>query len=90
MPRFGDSARSWRWAAAARDLHVVEIVGDNVTGASDAPTRLRERYTLPRRGFTVVLIGKDGGVKPRQSRPVAATVLEETIDAIPMRRAGQR
>lgn len=81
-----------RWNAGAdeRDLAIVEVVGDKVAGASDAAATLRQRYKLPTRGFSVVLIGKDGGAKLRQTRPISAAVLEGTIDAMPMRRNGER
>ena len=80
----------WQSAADERDLAVVEIVGDRVVGASDAAATLRQRYRLPAAGFTVVLIGKDGGAKLRRTRPIPAAILEETIDAMPMRRGGGR
>lgn len=78
--------RRWTAAAAERDLAVVEIVGNDVTGASDTSASLRERFRLPRDGFSALLIGKDGGTKLRRTHPIAAADLEETIDAMPMRR----
>ncbi len=77
-----------RWSAGAeeRDLKVVEIVGRDVTGVSDAAPTLRARYRLPDSRFSVILIGKDGGTKLRATRPIAAAALERTIDAMPMRR----
>ncbi|WP_019370404.1 DUF4174 domain-containing protein [Sphingomonas sp. HT-1] len=97
-PQANDPARAeqrrivagWKAGAVERDLAVVEIVGDRVLGASDAPAALRQRYGLSSAAFGVVLIGKDGGVKLRQTRPIPAAILEETIDAMPMRRAGKR
>ncbi|MEG8026967.1 DUF4174 domain-containing protein [Sphingomonas aerolata] len=35
-------------------------------------------------------MGKDGGEKRRSAHPFPAAVLERTIDAMPMRRAGRR
>ena len=80
----------WQAGAAERDLGVVEVVGGGVSGASDSAAALRRRFALPSDRFTVVLIGKDGGVKLRQRLPLPATRLEETIDAMPMRRNGER
>ncbi|MHC9420296.1 DUF4174 domain-containing protein [Sphingomonas citri] len=80
----------WRDAAAERDLAVVEITGDRVTGASDSAATLKKRFRLPADGFAALLIGKDGGTKLRQTRPISAAVLEETIDAMPMRRQERR
>jgi hypothetical protein len=79
----------WKTNAAARDLTVVEIVGDTVRGASDPAAALRKKYQLPT-SFTAILIGKDGGEKLRSAKPFPATALEATIDAMPMRKAGQR
>ena len=47
---------------------------------------LRKRYTVGRSDFVVLLIGKDGGVKLRLTRPPEATELFELIDSMPMRR----
>jgi hypothetical protein len=80
----------WRTGAEERDLAVVEVVGDRVAGASDLAATLRQRYRLPAAGFAVILIGKDGGAKLRETRPISAATLEETIDAMPMRRGGNR
>lgn len=80
----------WRGGAADRDLSVVELVGRVVSGATDDPASLRAAYHLPTNGFAVVLIGKDGHVAYRSAEPVPAEKLQGTIDAMPMRRAGER
>ncbi|TCP91990.1 uncharacterized protein DUF4174 [Sphingomonas sp. PP-CE-1A-559] len=80
---------AWKSSAAARDLTVVEIVGDTVRGAGDPAAALRRKYRLPA-SFTAILIGKDGGEKLRSAKPFPAAALEATIDAMPMRKAGQR
>lgn len=41
-------------------------------------------------GFTMVLVGKDGGVKMRSDGPIAVETLFETIDAMPMRKQEMR
>jgi hypothetical protein len=69
---------------------MVDIIGDKVIGASDPADTLRRLYKLPANAFAVVLIGKDGEIKMRQALPVAAAALENTIDAMPMRRGGGR
>ncbi len=79
----------WKTNAAARDLTIVEIVGDTVRGASDPAAALHRKYHLPAT-FTAILIGKDGGEKLRSAKPFPAAALEATIDAMPMRKAGQR
>ncbi len=80
---------AWKTNAAARDLTVVEIVGDTVRRASDPAAALRRKYRLPT-SFTAILIGKDGGEKLRSAKPFPAAALKATIDAMPMRKAGQR
>ena len=79
----------WKTNAAARDLTIVEVVGDQVRGAGDPAASLRRKYHISA-SFTAVLIGKDGGEKLRSAKPFPAAALEATIDAMPMRKAGQR
>jgi hypothetical protein len=79
----------WKANGDARDLTIVEVVGDTVRGASDSAAQIRRKYHLPT-AFTAILIGKDGGEKLRSAKPFPAAALEATIDAMPMRRAGQR
>jgi uncharacterized protein DUF4174 len=80
----------WKAEGEARDLSIVEIVGGKVAGATDTGASLRRKYRLPADAFAVILIGKDGGEKLRSASPIPATVLEQTIDAMPMRRNGER
>lgn len=80
----------WRAGAEERDITIVEVVGDNVVGASNSAATLRQRYRLPTGGFAVVLIGKDGGSKLRGTLPIPAATLEKVIDAMPMRHSGKR
>jgi hypothetical protein len=82
--------RGWKAGADERDLVLVEIVSDKVAGASDNAAALRHRYRIPATGFSVVLIGKDGGIKLRERQPVTAAAIEATIDAMPMRRGEAR
>ncbi len=80
----------WAQEAAARDVSVVEVAGSGVVGASDTSASLRRRYHLVPGAFQVLLIGKDGHVALRSARPVDAATLRDAIDAMPMRRAGER
>lgn len=73
-------------ANAERDLSVVEVVGDHADNAGIDGRALRASYRVPREVFTVVLVGKDGGEKLRQLRPVSEAALFATIDRMPMRR----
>ncbi|WP_294190856.1 DUF4174 domain-containing protein [uncultured Sphingomonas sp.] len=85
-----EALRGWRRGVEDRDVQVVEVIGDRVTGARDTAASLRTRLRLPTTRFTVVLIGKDGNVALRSAEPVLADTLQGRIDAMPMRRAGQR
>ena len=80
---------NWKANSDDRDLTVVEVIGDQVRAAGDTAASIRRNYRLPA-AFTAILIGKDGGEKLRSTKPFPAAVLEQTIDAMPMRRAGQR
>jgi hypothetical protein len=80
----------WDREARERDLAIVTVVGDRVEGATDTAAALRRRFRLPADRFVAILIGKDGGEKMRSTKPIAAEMLADTIDAMPMRRAGQR
>ncbi len=80
---------SWSAKGDERDLTIVEVVGDQVRGAGDTAPALRRKFRLPAT-FTAILIGKDGGEKLRSAHPFPTALLEQTIDAMPMRRAGRR
>ena len=80
----------WKKAAADRDISVITIAGATVTGTTDKAAALRSRYGLNPDRFQVLLIGKDGHVAMKSAHPIASETLQATIDAMPMRRAGQR
>lgn len=63
---------------AERDVVVLSDTSATADGAL--------RRALDPQGFEVLLIGKDGGVKLRERRPVSAAALFGAIDAMPMRR----
>lgn len=84
-----DNLAAWH-GGAERDVTVVQIIGEVVTGATDLAKALREQYRVPDAGFTAILIGKDGTVALRSRRPLTGELLTARIDAMPMRRAGQR
>lgn len=71
--------------AQQRDLVLLEGVGD------DAKARaLRAALGIGIRGFTAVLVGKDGGAKLRAGQPLDAAALFPVIDAMPMRQQEMR
>ena len=75
-----------------RDLTVLQVgaevdyvAGVHATDPLPPATAFRQRFGLPDRGFQVVLVGKDGGVKLRRDEPLAPRDLWAVIDAMPMR-----
>ena len=74
-----------------RDLLVFHILeqGPSLMGSreinSQAAENLRRRFGVRQGAFTVVLVGKDGGVKLQQSGPVTSAEIFGLIDSMPMR-----
>jgi hypothetical protein len=69
-----------------RDLIPVQVIGNEVQGASDSADTLRRRYKVAPDAFRVVLIGKDGGVKIDSHEPLEPQRVFGTVDTMPMRR----
>lgn len=79
-PRFAQQIELLtRQSEALADRDVVVLTDTD----PDALSPLRE--TLRPRGFMLVLIGKDGGVKLRKPFPYDVRELSRTIDKMPMR-----
>ena len=81
-------------ALADRDLVAFAVVGDQILPIyGEAPKGetadgLRDRYDVAAAtAFSALLIGKDGGVKWRGSKPIGLAELNGLIDAMPMRRS---
>ena len=78
-----------------RDIVVIEVIAadaDIVHGEAaqlDAAD-LRRRYDVGTDESVVLLIGKDGGIKLRQSSAISTATLFATIDAMPMRQREMR
>ncbi len=67
-----------------RDLVVISVLGK--PEHDEQQTELRRRFHVRPGEFTLILVGKDGGEKLRRHTPLSAEQLEQTIDAMPMRR----
>ena len=80
----------------ARDLVVVQIVSeDAVSFNGKVDTSLTsqafyEYFVVQKADFTVILVGKDGTIKLRQTQPVTSQRLFSIIDAMPMRQREMR
>ncbi len=79
-----------------RDLLIFRILETGPSGRPGAPMTsgdaeaLRRRYKAPQGRFTVILIGKDGGVKLVQEEQVSLQAIFDLIDTMPMRRREMR
>ncbi|CZT34096.1 DUF4174 domain-containing protein [Rhizobium sp. 9140] len=78
-------------ALADRDMVVLDVVSDTVKpiyGKADAVTAQELRNdagVMEGSRFTVILVGKDGGIKLRATEPVGPDQLFGLIDSMPMR-----
>jgi len=75
---------------AERDVVIIAVPYESPspTDASLSPeeaTEARRRFKIAPTDFTVILIGKDGGEKLRDTKPFTIAKLRDTIDAMPMR-----
>jgi len=79
-----------------RDLvvfHVLEQGQSSVAGQEISPAAaqaLRQRFAVRPGLFTVVLVGKDGGVKLQHTGQVALADIFALIDSMPMRQQERR
>ena len=79
-----------------RDLLTFRILETGPSGRPGVPMTsedaeaLRRRYKAPAGRFTVILIGKDGGVKLVQEERVSLQAIFDLIDTMPMRRREMR
>ncbi len=79
-----------------RDLLTFRILETGPSGRPGVPMTsadveaLRRRYKAQAGRFTVILIGKDGGVKLVQEERVSLQALFDLIDTMPMRRREMR
>ncbi len=80
-----------REGLADRDMVIIRVDADGaelVFGAAksiEASAIRRDLSLQPDGGFQAILIGKDGGVKLRETRAVSKEVLFGLIDSMPMR-----
>ncbi|WP_305030786.1 DUF4174 domain-containing protein [Hymenobacter convexus] len=73
---------------AARDFLVLPVLYDQLSAADKQFLRREIGLTPP--AFAAVLIGKDGGVKEKSSRPIKPAALFGIVDRMPMRREEMR
>jgi hypothetical protein len=79
-----------------RDLVVFEILGVGTSkrdGSQLDPhtaASLRKRFDISPKAFSLILVGKDGGVKLRRNDPVNLEEIFRLIDSMPMRQEEMR
>ena len=91
-----DSLMEQQEAVVDRDLVVFELLesesstrdGESLDPAS--ARQLRERFGVPAGEFSVVLVGKDGGVKLDRQDPISLDEIFSLIDSMPMRQHEMR
>ncbi|QDA60998.1 DUF4174 domain-containing protein [Hymenobacter jejuensis] len=67
-----------------RDMLVLDLVTTEMSTADKQ--FLRQKLGIAEAPFTAVLIGKDGGIKRKDTAPITPQRLFGTIDTMPMRR----
>jgi hypothetical protein len=79
-----------------RDVKIFHLTDDGSASLDEEEIpkaevqRLADTYDIDPGGFTVILIGKDGGEKLRQNNPLETEKLFSVIDAMPMRQNEMR
>ena len=73
---------------AARDVVVLDVIYNRLSEADKQ--FLTQKMGVQPAQFAAVLIGKDGGVKLKSTRPIAPATLFGTVDKMPMRRQEMR
>lgn len=89
-----DALRINRRELFEREMLVITVIGDAVaedwTPSDRSASALREAYDVSEGEFSVVLIGKDTGVKRRESGYIEPSALFRLVDSMPMRRQEMR
>ena len=79
-----------------RDLVIFEILEQGAsrmqTGVMDrqAADSVRDRFGIAKNEFTLILVGKDGGVKLKRENYVSLATVFDLIDSMPMRQIEMR
>ncbi len=68
----------------------VERDGEKTALSYPQTASLRAQFDVPQDAFTLLLIGKDGGIKRHENQAIAVDTLFAQIDAMPMRQREMR
>jgi len=79
-----------------RDLVVFEIIESGTSRMNGSPIEpqkaasIREQFEITPNSFTVILVGKDGGIKMKRNDQVRLEEIFRLIDSMPMRQEEMR
>ncbi len=83
-------------ALAERDLIIIQLLSKSPSLMEGeilsqmSAEKIRSRFEILKKGFEILLIGKDGTVKLRSDKPVSSEDLFALIDSMPMRKREMR
>jgi hypothetical protein len=79
-----------------RDLVVFEVLERGPSRMNTAPIdrqaadSIRDRFSVPQNTFSLILVGKDGGIKLKRHDQASLEEVFELIDSMPMRQNEMR
>ena len=79
-----------------RDLMIFHVFGQGPSRMNSTPLgpetveSIRKRFAVPRNRFTLILVGKDGGIKLKRSEQTDLKDIFALIDSMPMRQNEMR
>ncbi|MFO7799124.1 DUF4174 domain-containing protein [Rhodohalobacter sp.] len=79
-----------------RDLILISVFNEECSSlngeviSDSSSQKIRERLSPPENGYSILLIGKDGGVKLKQDEVLEPAELFRVIDRMPMRQREMR
>jgi hypothetical protein len=99
FPAYQQHRQQWASVTAdrvERQLKLVEVLATGTSRVDGQPmsvasaNQLRTQFGIAPSDFAIVLIGKDGTEKQRETSPIAPIEIFRTIDAMPMRQQEMR
>lgn len=68
----------------------VEQSSEKISLSDSQTASLRTQFDVPQDAFTLLLIGKDGGIKRHENQAIAVDTLFAQVDSMPMRQREMR
>ena len=85
-----------KYGVKDRDLVIFEVLDTGTSRMNRTPIdrreadALRHNFAVPQNSFTLILVGKDGGVKLKRSDQTSLAEIFALIDSMPMRKKEMR